>query len=198
MPVSPCSARTMVPPGHLRHARELRLALAWRARVVSGLPSSSRRTPLILPSGADVGDDLGRAPTDLDDVDARPLALRSSARRSTGSPSRSSPSVTRTMTRTWSFDFGSRAKTSRPRSRAPRRRRAADGHVVGIELAEELRDRRAVARQREAHRLAREGHRAEARAGQVLDEARRPRPSRARCGSARCRARTCSSSSRAR
>ncbi len=41
-----------------------------------------------------------------------------------------------------------------------RDRRAADGHVVRIELAEELRDRGAVARQREAHRLAGEGDRA--------------------------------------
>ena len=52
--------------------------------VVRGLPSSSRRTPLILPSAADLGDHLRRATADLHDVDARPLLRAALARRLTG------------------------------------------------------------------------------------------------------------------
>ena len=49
----------------------------------------------------------------------------------TGSPSRSSPSVTSTMTRTWSFDFGSCAKSSRAALERLGRRRAPTGMSFG-------------------------------------------------------------------
>jgi hypothetical protein len=51
-----------------------------------------------------------------------------------------------------------------------RDRRSSDGHVVGLELSEELRDRRAVGRHRETHRLTGERDRAEARARQAAHE----------------------------
>ena len=74
MPVSPCSARTIVPPVTCA-TRASCASPSADSSVVSGLPSSSRRMPVDLPVRTDLGDHLGRAAADLHDVDARPLAL---------------------------------------------------------------------------------------------------------------------------
>ena len=165
----------MMPPVVCATSRELRLALGRELRrqrlavvVVADADDSCRRRP---PRGS-----------------ARACGRRSARRRSacpprahfaatlTGSPSRSSPSVTSTMMRTWSFDFGSRAKSSRARSSArasPCRRRACRSDRAGGRTARSRAPSLVSGKLigSPANATARE-----ARARQLLDEARRPRP----------------------
>ena len=98
------------------------------------------------------------------------LPLRSSRQPPPDRPRDPRRRCTRTITRTWSRDFGSRAKTFMRRFERAGGRGSSDRHVVRFELPKELSDGRAVARQRETHRFTGERHRPETRPRQVADQ----------------------------
>ena len=137
IPVSPFSDLTMGAVRFGGDACKLRFARPPRATSSAADRFSSLRMPFHLSIGRDVRNHLGRATTDLHDVDADCDPRCIPSRLETGSPSRSSPVRPRARSRARDlFAFGSRSRSVRRGLERFCRRSAAHRHVVGLQLPE--------------------------------------------------------------